>query len=164
MNGQTHRRILAIDPTSRGFGFVVLEGKDRLVDWGLKSIRENKDEATLVAVADLVHMYAPHVLVLEDCADGSSRRGHRVRDLIGDIAALGVAEGLITELVSISAVRMVFTADGAETKHEIAGVIAAGFPELVLHRPRFRKPWMSEDERQAIFDAISFTMTALGHS
>src|SRR6059036_2227079 len=24
----------AIDPTSRGFGFVVLEGTDRLVDWG----------------------------------------------------------------------------------------------------------------------------------
>jgi len=54
---------------------------------------------------------------------------------------------------------MRFAAQGATTKHAIAGVIVARFPELAPHRPRFRKPWMSEDERQAIFDAAAFALT-----
>jgi hypothetical protein len=35
--GREHYRlILAIYPTSRGFGFVVLEGRNRTIDWGTK--------------------------------------------------------------------------------------------------------------------------------
>ncbi len=29
-------RVLAIDPNSRGFGFAVLEGGARLIDWGIR--------------------------------------------------------------------------------------------------------------------------------
>src|SRR5439155_13223774 len=54
-----------------------------------------------------------------------------------------------------------FAAQGATTKHEVAGVIAGRFPELAPHRPKFRKPWMSEDERQAIFDAAAFALIPL---
>ena len=38
-----HFRILAIAPSSRGFGFAVLEGQEKLVDWGVKSIKGDKN-------------------------------------------------------------------------------------------------------------------------
>ena len=35
------------------------------------------------------------------------------------------------------------------------------FPELEKRLPRVRKPWMSEDERMSIFDAVAL---AIAHS
>lgn len=157
---ETHR-ILAIDPTSRGFGFVVIEGPTRLVDWGVKSLRRNKDEATLLAVADLFQLYRPVVLVVEDCADPRSRRRKRARGILRDVRALAATRGVTSRIISIPQVRAVFAKAGAKTKHEIAGVIAARFPELARHRPRRRKPWMSEDERMAMFDAAALAMTLI---
>ena len=52
-------RVLAIDPFSRGFGFVVLEGTDSLVDWGLKDIRKAKAEKSLKQIAILIAHYEP---------------------------------------------------------------------------------------------------------
>jgi len=59
-------------------------------------------------------------------------------------------------------VRRTFAAHGATTKHAIAGLIVARFPEIAPHRPRFRKPWMSEDGRQATFDAAAFGVAFFG--
>ena len=69
--------------------------------------------------------------------------------------------GVRTRPVSAAQVRSKFAADGATTKHAIAGLLVARFPELAPHRPRFRKPWMSEDERQAIFDAGALALASL---
>ena len=41
-----------------------------------------------------------------------------------------------------------------QNKYEIAIAIAKRFPELAPRLPRLRKPWMSEDDRMSIFDAI----------
>jgi len=35
------------------------------------------------------------------------------------------------------------------------------FPELAPRLPRFRKPWMSEDYRMSIFDAVAFGLTSI---
>lgn len=40
---RTLKRVLAIDPNSRGFGFAVLEGPDRLIDWGVVHVRADFD-------------------------------------------------------------------------------------------------------------------------
>jgi hypothetical protein len=32
------KRVLAIDPTHRGFGYVILEGPERLIDWGTRHV------------------------------------------------------------------------------------------------------------------------------
>lgn len=41
------RRVLAIDPTSRGFGFVVFEGPEHLIDWAVVEIRKDKEDKCL---------------------------------------------------------------------------------------------------------------------
>jgi hypothetical protein len=43
-------------------------------------------------------------------------------------------------------------------KDQMARFLAQRFPELVRYVPPERKPWMSEDERMAIFDAVSFAL------
>ena len=48
---------------------------------------------------------------------------------------------------------------GASNKYEIAIAIAKRFPELTTRLPRFRKPWMSEDYRMSIFDAVALALT-----
>jgi hypothetical protein len=36
-------RVVAIDPATRGFGFAVLEGANRLIDWGVKETKTDKE-------------------------------------------------------------------------------------------------------------------------
>lgn len=153
------RRVLAIDPTSRGFGFVVLEGQRALIDWGVKGTRSNKKTETLAKVAELVRHYHPHVLIVEDCRAAGSRRCVRVRHLIDDIRRLATEEGVTSRRVSTSLVKKIFLTFHAGTKHQIAQAIAAQLPELAPRLPRFRKPWMSEDYTVAIFDAAAFALT-----
>src|SRR5713226_5614006 len=81
-------RVLAIDPSSRGLGFVVLEGPERLVDWGIKKIAEDKNAECLKIVSGLIDHYRPHVLAMEDHAGRGCRRRSRVRALLQEIRQL----------------------------------------------------------------------------
>jgi len=53
----------------------------------------------------------------------------------------------------------IWAGSDATTKQEIAIAIAERFPELAPRLPRFRKPWMSEDYRMSIFDAVALALT-----
>jgi hypothetical protein len=49
--------------------------------------------------------------------------------------------------------------DGRGTKHALAEIIAKRFPEELGSRlPPKRKPWMSEDSRMNIFDAVALAL------
>ena len=52
-------RVLALDPTHRGFGFVVLEGPTTLVDWGVKRVGPAKNQETIAKVSGLIERYRP---------------------------------------------------------------------------------------------------------
>lgn len=151
-------RVLAIDPTTRGFAFAVMEGPHRLIDWGVKSVRPVNEGRCLAGVAAQIKFFAPTVLVLENTAARSSRRCRRVRQLIQAIRTLAAKMGVRTRLVSRGQVKTVFAASGALTKHQIALGIAQQLPELARRVPRHRKPWMSEDDRMNIFDAVALAL------
>jgi hypothetical protein len=151
------RRVLAIAPKPRGFGFVVLESPTTLVDWGVKATRHEKEAMTLAKVAELIRHYEPQALVFEDCR--KSRRCPRVRRLLDHIRNLAIHKGVRPRILAFSRVRKVFLAFHARTKQEIAQVISQQLPELASRLPRYRKPWMSEDYRMAIFDAAALALT-----
>jgi Holliday junction resolvasome RuvABC endonuclease subunit len=155
------RRVLAIDPTSRGFGFVLLEGSHRLIDWGVAHARVDKHRRCLARVANLIAHYEPEVIVLEDGAGRGSRRSARVRQLLKEIQGLAMNRDIPTRRYSRSELRHAFAESGARTKYEIAKVIVGRFPELTSRLPPFRKPWMSEDDRMSIFDALGLALTML---
>ena len=62
-------------------------------------------------------------------------------------------------LFSHEQVRRVFFADGQGIKHALAEIVANKFPEeLGSHLPPKRRPWMSEDSRMDIFDAVALVL------
>lgn len=156
--GET-RRILSIDPTSRGFGFAMLEGPDQLIDWGLRQARRNKNAGCLKLVKELIERYRPDVLAVEDCTRKVCRRCARVRKLIERIGKVGARRRVPVRKFSRLQVRRAFSQSAALTKDEIARSVAKHFPELARSLPPTRKPWLSEDERLAIFDAVAFALT-----
>lgn len=156
---QNIKRVLAIDPTTRGFGYAVLEGHDNLIDWGVREIWEDKKIKCLELISDLMDRYQPDVLVAEDFVGAGSRRCVRVQGLIEDIQQLATQRKVLVQLFSRSDIRSAFSKSSAHTKHQIAEEIVKRFTELFPRLPPFRKPWMSEDYRMAIFDAMSLALT-----
>ncbi len=140
-------RVLAIDPSTRGFGFAALEGSDRLIDWGVKETRNDKNRRSLKLIPELIEQYEPSVLVVEDHAGKDSRRCRRVTQLIDNISEIAQKRGVKVKRISRAEVKQVFSEVCAQTKQQIASAIAKRFPELAPRLPRFRKPWMSEDYR-----------------
>jgi Holliday junction resolvasome RuvABC endonuclease subunit len=154
---QNERRVLAIDPSTRGFGFAVLEGSLRLIDWGTRSARakeENKNRQCLEKVEELIDIYAPDVVALEKCDVRSSRRCARVRRLIEAIVRLAAERKIRVRRISRRQVQAAFAESGASTQHEIAAVIARRFPELAPHLPPVRKAWMAEHHAERVFGAV----------
>jgi hypothetical protein len=55
----------------------------------------------------------------------------------------------------VTQVRAQLLGSAKGTKHALAETLAAKFPvELALRLPPKRRPWMSEDPRMDIFDAV----------
>jgi hypothetical protein len=154
-------RILSIDPIVLGIGFVVIEGPDNLIDWGIKLARGEKHATCLRIIEALILRYRPNVIVVENCQAKGCSRGQRAKDLIEDIAALSKARRIKCRSVARLTVQKAFSKFNAFTKHQRAVELVERFPELTRHLPRARKSWMSEDMRMSIFDAAAFALTLL---
>lgn len=150
-------RVLAIDPASKGIGFAVLEGPGRLVAWGVK--HANANEKCLQHASALSCQYQPDVLVVERTDVRDCRRRPRAIELIGDVLALARERELRARRVSRRVMLRSFGRSGFATKRQVAVALSVRFPELNRYLPPERKPWMSEDERMSIFDALAFGIT-----
>jgi hypothetical protein len=148
------KRVLAIDPTSKGFGFAILEGPDTLVDWGVKHATGNRE--CLQQAAALIGRYQPEVVVVERTDAAGCLRRLRARHLIEDLLALARERELRARRISRQTMLGYFARSGFATKRQIAVALSIRFPELEPYLPPERKPWMSEDERMGIFDAVAF--------
>ncbi len=158
MTGSPQKRVLAIDPTHRGFGYVIFEGSDLLIDWGVRHVVGPKNKASIGAVAELIARYHPRIMVLEDVAAKGCRRCRRVRELVDGLEQYGRERGLTVRKIAQAEVKRTLLPLGIRNKNQTAGFIAARFPELAHSVPPQRKPWMSEDSRMAIFDAVAFAL------
>ena len=152
-------RVLAIHPSSKGFGYAVFESPEQLVDWGLVYVRERTVPTHLKRIVPLLERYKPSTIVLEDPNARACRRGSRVKRLLRAIIRRVGKDGLQHSVVTRSHVRVAFSRHDARTKHQIATVIAKHFPELAPRLPAPRKPWMSEDQRMTIFSASAIGLS-----
>jgi Holliday junction resolvasome RuvABC endonuclease subunit len=155
------QRVLAIYPYNKGFGFAVVEGPEKLVDYAAKEVAGDRDRSCLKQIADLIVRYRPDVIVVENCLANNCRRSPRNRALIQKILIFAAERKIRLRAVSRAQVRKAFTQFGAFTKYEIALEVARRFPELAPRIPRRRKPWMNEDDRASIFDAVAFALVSL---
>jgi len=152
-------RILAIAPLSRGLGYAVMEGLEKLVACGNKAILHDKNVGSLAWVNRLTQFYQPDVLVLPDVTAADTRRAARIKTLHRQIVAWAGKQQLKVRLVSVTQVRSKLLGDAAGTKFAVAQMLAENFPvELGMRLPPKRRPWMSEDPRMDIFDAVGLAV------
>lgn len=154
-----NKRILALDPAYQGLGYALIEDHAvRLIDWGIKKCRPNKNRIYLQKAEELFTRHKPDVLVVEN-VEGNTRRCRRVRKLIQEITKLAAKKKIEVRTFSREQVKKAFANTHATNKEEIAQVIAGFFPELAPRLPRHREIWMSEDYTMSIFDAMALGMT-----
>jgi hypothetical protein len=143
--------ILAIDPTSRGFAFAVLEAPAFLVDWGERIIPA-KTGGLFRKVGDLLNYQQPAVFVVEDIAAKGCLRRKRAREEIKCMEQLAKARGMQVERVSRLAVRDTFAP--GKSKYAVALRLTEIFPVLANRLPRKRNTWRPEEARMSVFDAL----------
>jgi Holliday junction resolvasome RuvABC endonuclease subunit len=160
---QRYDLFLSIYPTVRGFAYVLAEGPLNPIDWGTTEARgPEKNAKSLSAVEALVKRYRPDVLILENAGHASSWRSLRVQKLTADICVFAQDYGIPVISVSREEIRTSFAHHGAETKDEIAEVIAECIPVLAAYQPPVRKAWMSVDARMGLFDAVAQLLATAG--
>lgn len=119
-------RTLAIDPTTSGFGFVVLEGSERLVDWGLGRLEKPEDSLFEKRIEKLLDRVAPQLLVLEDMED--SRRGERAITWARLAQMCAAKRGIRVERIGRAEVSERFGSSG-KSRWEVGLAISRFFPE-----------------------------------
>jgi hypothetical protein len=148
-------RILAVAPTSRGFGYAVMEGPDCLIAHGNKAILKNKNVRAVVWVDKFIRLYQPSVLMLPDVNASDVHRAARIKNLHRQIGALARKHQLKLKLVTVTKMRERLLGNPKGTKQAMAEALAKLFPaDLKSRVPPKRRPWMSEDPRMDIFDAV----------
>ncbi len=155
----SYMRTLAIDPTSKGFCFALLESSEKLLDFGCVEVAphagEVKDKIAKILEEDMVDL-----VVVEDPM--TSHRGRRALRRIQATLDAAADRDLLLYMVSREEVKAQFQLSGT-TKHEIAVAVGRQFPELSPRLPAKRSAWQAEAEAMNIFDAVSFALTALFH-
>src|SRR5207247_10529803 len=105
-------RILGIAPSTRGFGFALLEGLNTLVDWGVKSIEGDKNTGSVARVKAMIAHYEPDVLVLENSLVRPFHRAERIRLLCKRIVSVAKSQNVSVVLLTRDQVRRSLFDDG----------------------------------------------------
>ena len=161
MTGKERGVIIAIAPTSRGFGFAVFGAPARLLDWGVKEARFDKNRVTVRKICRMIRDIKPAVVIIENWVHASCRRSARVRTLLVDVAILASKSGSTAMVYSRYHVRQAFGKSG-KSKDAIAAAIAAQLPALRPWLPPKRRIWESEHHSMAIFEAAALALAHYG--
>jgi hypothetical protein len=145
-------RILALDLRPRRFGYVVLEGPNNLLDWGVRSCRrKGKPSDVLIQgrLRPLLGLWKPTVLLIRGARQLSSRQQLLREGLLKGVVAEAKAYRVCVQLLKSAEER-------AEklTNYERALEAAKRFPAVAERLPLKRKPWESEHYSMSIFEAL----------
>jgi hypothetical protein len=149
-------RMIAIYPNTLGFGYVILNEKGEILDYGMVSIRPVRNDKCMDRIHEMVLYYQPKILILEDYEN--SNKSERVRKLLKDICEYG--EGNIKVFkYSREQIKDTFDVFGARNKYEVSKKISEAYPQLKSKLPEKRKAWEPENYYQGIFDAMALVLT-----
>ena len=137
----------------------MLEGHKLLVDWGVRWVEGDKNFWSMKKVGEMIDLYNPQVMVLEDTANKESRRSSRIKALTKLLVVVAEDRSVKVVMFSQKQVRRVLLGDERGTKEALAANIAQQFPEeLGFRLPPKRRLWMREDSRMDIFDAVALAL------
>jgi len=159
MSPRYRELVLAVHPTSKGFGWVLFESPLAPVVWGIVSARAGRNAHLMMRFERLLDRYEPSVLVLEEFEREISRRRERIRNLCRAMLHLASTRGVESPIYSRAAVNTCFRSIGAMTRHEIALAVAQHIEVFRRRLPPKPSIWTGEDARQSLFDAAALALT-----
>jgi hypothetical protein len=136
------------------FGFAILEGGTRLLDWGVRSY-DKRSALGVDKIARLLDYYQPSLVVIRKWWLGNARVGLRASAMARAAGSEARRRLIESHSVGIEEFRRFFVKRGCTTKHAIASLVADWFDEVAWRVPAKRRPWDSECPRALIFDAIA---------
>lgn len=150
--------LLAVHPTSRGFGFALFEGPGIPIHWGCVAA-PGDSELAMRRFIELVDQYHPSILVLE-AYEENSRRRERIRELVETMSGLARGRDMNVVVYDRKAVGVAALDDENATRHEVAARVAERMPVLQAKLPKPRTGAADpEDGQQCVFDAVALGLT-----
>ena len=142
-------RVVAVELTRKGFAFGVLEGEERLIDWGTRE--SGRDVARLLpALRSVTERYRPDRLVLEEPAGSPKKRGGRT--LLAWIEQWACDSELPVVAIENEALHRYA---GSDRRYEVACRAARQFEVLQPYLPDKRRRWESERPMLGAFIAVA---------
>ena len=150
--------ILALFPNVVGLGYVCLENPQTLLKAGIMQVRPMSNKKALNHVKDLVGIFNPKIVILRDFDTHKPRKNKLIQQLLNEITTYAKEKHIRTFQYSRQQIRDVFELHGATSKYEISKQIITWFPTLADRAPKKRKPWLPEDSKMGIFDAMALAI------
>src|SRR5579863_5500806 len=117
MKARTYDLVVAFHPHARGFAYVVFEGAEFPVDWGISDVlrREGRVPTCVRRLSVLIDRYRPDALVLR--ATREDGRAPCLPGLVQAAEALAASKGAPIHTVSRAQIRRAFAHLGSPTRY-----------------------------------------------
>jgi hypothetical protein len=148
------KRVLALDVHPQSFGFVVFEGPNQILSWGIRSFRPGVNAVKTPAGEKLftvLDKFTPSAIVIRE---RETARKTKKSKMLGTIERQALSRKIAVTFMSRTDVNRAFVGFDSN-KYEVASALAKQFPALASRLPPKRKIWQSEDYRMGIFDAAA---------
>ena len=160
-----HQMVIALFPRTYGFGYAIFDGPLDPLDWGLNRPRNLlKRQENLRRIKELVEFYQPDQIVIDAGPKSGTKEHNRTNALIKDILNFAKNSGIAAHTYTPDRVKAAFQNLKPNTKYERAKRIVEWLPVLSSRLPRKHKPWMREDYRLGIFEAIALALAFYYHN
>jgi hypothetical protein len=156
---KVHDRVLALHPTTTGFGWALFEAPLAPVDWGTVRVPKDRNAGCLSRIEEIIARLHPTEIVLESFEGNGVRRSARIRRLYRSIISLAAVNGIGARIFSREAIAKTFSSLGTPSRFEIAAAIASHIAAFEHLLPPRRKIWLPENPRMALFNAAALAMT-----
>jgi hypothetical protein len=151
--------VMAIVPTTHGFGWAVFENPLSLVGHGIFTEYRNQRERCVEQADRLLGHYRPETVVFPKIDPNETRHGSRSHDLSKALKRIAKDQSADVVVLCRKAVLRVFAPEGANTRAEIATAVAARLPALYLRLPKPRRFDDGAAKSLAMYDAAALVLT-----
>ncbi len=152
--------VIALHPTSRGLGWIVLEGPFSPHDWGTtRADRGDRNAHHLAHVEKLLARYEPETIVLEAFERRHSARADRIARLGRAVVAMATDRSIDVAIYTRGEVKACFASVGAVSRQDVAEAVARSIPALAHKVPKPRRAWESDNPRLGLFAAAALALT-----
>jgi len=156
---ETFEKVLAVYPNSKGYAYVLMQGPLIILTKRMVSVSPVDNTRIINDIKTLIREHCPNAFIIENPKCKYSRKGVRGNQLLRSLVLCAKYQKIGVYSYSREDIRLVFEIWKAQTKYEIAEVIAKNiksFRILLYSKPRYPD---SQKYLTAIFDAVSLGIT-----